>query len=196
MGPKISKQEFDGCEALLLHGGAAKISLADMAYVLATTYHETAGTMAPVIEANWLSKAAREKYYFRMYDIHGARPAKAKELGNIYPGDGVKFCGRGFPQVTGRDNYRKLSRLLGIDLEANPDRLLETEIAAQATIIGMVTGLFTGKDLDDTLPRDTERASVEQYKQSRRIINGTDKDDEIAIVADVFEEGLVQGGYA
>jgi len=51
--------------------------------------HETASTMQPIKE---IGNAA---YFKRMYDIEGARPAKARELGNIHPGDGAKFCGMG-----------------------------------------------------------------------------------------------------
>jgi predicted chitinase len=38
-----------------------------------------------------------------MYDINGRRPAKALKLGNVNPGDGVRFHGRGYVQLTGAD---------------------------------------------------------------------------------------------
>lgn len=44
-------------------------------------------------------------------------------LGNTDAGDGERFKGRGPMQVTGRDNYRRLGRKLGVDLEAEPERL-------------------------------------------------------------------------
>jgi len=189
LGPKISQGEFEGCKVLLMHGGAATFPLADMAYVLATAYHEVAGTMQPIKEYGG------NAYFHRMYDIEGARPAKAKELGNLTPGDGIKYCGRGYPQVTGKSNYEKLTKALGIDLVNFPERLLEAEVAAQATVYGMMVGLFTGKKLADYLPREGP-ASRLQFKGARRIINGTDKDDQIAGHALVFQAALQAGQYS
>ncbi|RVU39215.1 peptidoglycan-binding protein [Hwanghaeella grinnelliae] len=56
-----------------------------------------------------------------------------KNLGNLYPGDGEKFKGRGFIQLTGRSNYRRIGEALGIGntLEEDPDRANEPELAAK-----------------------------------------------------------------
>ncbi len=52
-----------------------------------------------------------------------------KDLGNIQPGDGKKFKGRGLIQITGRHNYEMLSMVLGVDFVSNPE-LLEGAVYA------------------------------------------------------------------
>lgn len=51
--------------------------------------------------------------------VYGRRP----ELGNVNPGDGARFIGRGPLQTTGREWYEKLSARLGVDLVGNPELL-------------------------------------------------------------------------
>lgn len=52
------------------------------------------------------------------------------DLGNDQPGDGVKFCGRGFVQITGRWDYARFSVKTEHDLVSNPDLALDPVIAA------------------------------------------------------------------
>lgn len=53
------------------------------------------------------------------------------DLGNTQSGDGRRYKGRGFIQITGRSNYRQYGQLLGVDLEGNPDLALDPQIAAR-----------------------------------------------------------------
>lgn len=100
-------------------------------------------------------------YYFKMYDIKGNRPDKARELGNVYPGDGIKFCGRGFVQLTGRANYRACGEALDLDLENNPDLLIkEPEVSARALAWYARTH---GLDV---------AAQKEDWNRCRKIVNG------------------------
>lgn len=187
LGPKLSPDEVNGCGAIL--EACEGWPIADTAYALATAWHETAGTMQPIHEYGGPS------YFRKMYDIEGARPAKARELGNTVPGDGVQFAGRGYVQLTGRANYAKASAALGVDLIGNPDRAMEPEIAARIMVQGMRAGWFTARDLDDDLPRSGP-ATRDQFIRSRDIINGRDKAEAIADAAMVFQEALAKGGWA
>jgi len=54
-----------------------------------------------------------------------------KDLGNLEPGDGVRFHGRGFIQVTGRSNYRGYGQKLGVALEQQPELALEPQVATR-----------------------------------------------------------------
>lgn len=193
LGPKISQDEYTGCDIIIRACHAAGWGISWVAYALATAYHETAHTMLPIKEIGSTA------YFTRMYDIKGNRPAKARELGNLTPGDGAKYCGRGYPQTTGKDNYAKATtalRKLGfdVDLVAQPDRMMEPAIAAATMVSGMEEGWFTTRDLDDDLPRRGP-GSLYQFTESRDIINGSDKEREIAAYAVDFQTGLQQGGY-
>jgi hypothetical protein len=53
------------------------------------------------------------------------------DLGNTSPGDGYKYRGRGFIQLTGKDAYQKVGKLIGIDLVNNPDLANEPSVAAK-----------------------------------------------------------------
>lgn len=108
-----------------------------------------------------------------------------KDLGNTEKGDGVKFKGRGFVQLTGRRNYQDWSRRLGRDLLKEPTLVERPDIAARILVEGMMLGTFTGKKLSDTI---NEKGF--DYRNSRRIINGTDRADLIAGYAEKFLAAL------
>ena len=57
--------------------------------------------------------------------IYGGR------MGNTEPGDGYKYRGRGFIQITGKDMYNRVGKLIGVDLVNNPDLANQPEIAAK-----------------------------------------------------------------
>ncbi|SDB39287.1 hypothetical protein [Bauldia litoralis] len=140
-----------------------------LAYMLATIFHEVAKRMQPIHEFG------SDAYFFRMYDKDGERPAVAKALGNTHKGDGVKFHGRGFVQLTGRDNYKRMSKLLGVDLIKNPDDALKLDVATSILFIGMRDGVFTGHKLADYF-----NPMEEDWIEARRIINRLDRAEMIA----------------
>lgn len=70
---------------------------------------------------------------FRKYDPKYA-PKKAKSLGNTKAGDGARYKGRGFIQLTGRYNYRKAGQELGLPLEKHPELAEKPEVAAKIAV--------------------------------------------------------------
>jgi putative chitinase len=187
LGPVLDRSEVEGLDAILTASENKGVNAARVAYMLATTYHETNGTMQPIRELGGPG------YLTRMYDIKGARPTLARKMGNIYPGDGIKFSGRGFVQLTWRSNYTTIGKRLGIDLVNNPDLALTLPVAARILVEGMLAGWFTGASLN-RLP-SSGRASLDQFIQARPIINGTDKAALIASYAIIFQEDLIASGY-
>lgn len=180
LGPTLDQDEVDGCEAILKACEGLPVSWT--AYALATAYHETAHTMQPIKEVGG------PKYLTRMYDVQGARASLARRMGNTQPGDGIKFAGRGYVQLTWRTNYERAGRELGVNLVANPDLAMRPDIAAQILRYGMIEGWFSGKAFKDYLPNG--RANREQFRAARRIINGTDKDSLIAGYAVQFQDAM------
>lgn len=85
----------------------------------------------PKRQAAWLANLAHESGSLRYVEeiASGTAYEGRKDLGNTEPGDGKRFKGRGFGQVTGRENYRLCGIALGLDLIANPE-LLEQPLPA------------------------------------------------------------------
>lgn len=127
-----------------------------LAYLLATTRHETADTMQPIHERG-------KRAYFDKYEP-GTKIGK--RLGNTLKGDGFRFRGRGFVQLTGRRNYAKAAKSIGLDIVKEPDLALVPATAARILIVGCLDGWFTGKKLSD-YPND--------FVEARRVVNGTDR---------------------
>lgn len=178
-GGSLSHDQVAGIEAILDEAGKAVIDPRWLAYMLATTFLETAHTMQPIHERGGAD------YFFRMYDPKGQRPKVAANLGNTQPGDGVRFAGRGLVQLTGRRNYTLFSKLIGVDLVANPDAAMDDDVAVKIMFEGMARGLFTGKKLADYF---TSKSS--DWINARRIINGTDRANDIAGYAKRFYDAL------
>ena len=85
-----------------------------------------------------------------------------KDLGNRGPGDGAKFCGRGYIQLTGRANYQKYGQALSKDLINNP------ALANDPTIAGQLLATFL-KDKE----RQIKEALVDHdLPTARKLING------------------------
>lgn len=168
-GP-LAQNQVDGIKHLV--DATSGLPIRQRAYVLATAWHETGPAasqlhMTPRREI-WGPTEAQKRYEGR------------SDLGNTVLGDGKRFMGRGYVQITGRTNYQKASTLVGKDLVANPDLALEPDIAARIIVHGMTRGWFTGRKMSDFL----------DYQDMRRVVNGMDKAALIAGYAEKFEAAL------
>ena len=94
----------------------------------------------------------------------------AKNLGNDLPGDGYKYVGRGYNQLTGKGNYKLIGSKIGIDLVKNPQLLETPEVAAKAIASYFKTnidrlianGTFKSRYLvDDTNKVNTPKIGVD-----------------------------------
>jgi putative chitinase len=86
----------------------------------------------------------------RVYGL--GNPKKAKELGNVNPGDGFKYRGGGIMQTTGRANYRRMGQRCGVDFEARPDLVVSAEHALKPALAEWSAG-----NLNDAADRDDIR---------------------------------------
>lgn len=194
-GGKLLAPQVAGMDAILDAWEASyqqRTPIAQLAYCIATARHETAGTMQPIKEIGNLS------YFTRLYDVQGSNPTRARAMGNIKPGDGAKYCGRGLVQLTWRNGYAKATtrlQALGI-LKSNeslvdfPELAMRIDVAVALLFEGMEGGWFTGVDLDETIDEMINGDEHAEFVKARRIINGTDRAEVIAKYADKFLTAL------
>jgi putative chitinase len=64
----------------------------------------------------------------------GSQYEGRKDLGNVKPGDGARYKGRGFIQITGRANYTAAAKDLGIDLVNHPELAEKPDVAAKVSL--------------------------------------------------------------
>ncbi len=160
---------------------AKATSLDQLAYVLATDFNELGSDMKSKEESfAYSAKRMLEVWPHKFKSLADAQtyvghPEKLANHvyagiignGNEASGDGYRFRGRGPSQLTGRANYSNFSQILGVDLVANPDQVMDPAIGAKVLIMGMIDGLFTGKKLSDYFT-----ASKQDATHARAIVNG------------------------
>lgn len=126
----LSNTQVQGMDVILDEWDARKLSDNRwLAYILATTYHETAHTMQPIEEIG---------------------KGKGRAYGN------TPFYGRGFVQLTWERNYRTMGERLKVDLVGSPEKALDMRIATQIMFEGMIHGLFTGVGLKKYFHEDSD----------------------------------------
>lgn len=130
---KITKNEVrpltkNPNEVFLLHYAKLEgLKGVELAQFMAQCAHETD-------DFSSLTEYGSEDRFRRLYDIEFNKP-NATLLGNTDPGDGVKYIGRGYIQLTGKWNYTAASKDLNLPLVSNPNLLTNNkEIAAKVSL--------------------------------------------------------------
>ena len=98
-----------------------------LAAAAATLKAEVGSSLAPVAEG--VPSGANPYDYFE--GVYGVGTSIGSKLGNTLAGDGYKYRGRGFIQLTGKSNYATFGKRINQNLLANPDLALNPTIAAQ-----------------------------------------------------------------
>lgn len=141
--PKASEADID---AFVKFGEDAlkKSGILDMVnrlqYFLAQLGHESNGLTTREENLNYSASRMMEIWPSRFPTLDVAKPYERNpeklanfvyggRMGNVNPGDGYRYRGRGYIQLTGRETYREIGRIAGIDLETNPDAAAKPENA-------------------------------------------------------------------
>lgn len=173
----LNQRHVDGMNKILDTIG--HLSINEQAYMLATTYHETGHTMWPVVERG-------SRSYFDKYETGRLK----RILGNTQKGDGYRYRGRGFVQITGRDNYTRCGAKIGVDLANDPDKALDLHVASILLLRGMTEGWYRAGHKNSTYISMFDA----DYIKARNIINGgLDRALKIAEVAMKFNIALRLG---
>jgi hypothetical protein len=157
-GGALQQVQVDGMSVILAvweyQGGGTPMSDERwLAYMMATTYHETAMRMWPITEYGSDEYLQSKDYW--------------------------PYIGRGFVMLTWEDNYRYASTALSLvderDLVEHPEMARDSLIATRILFRGMAEGWFTQRKLGDYFDKDTDDPI-----NARQIINGNDDDELIA----------------
>ena len=162
----LKQKQVEGISGILDNWEAAYSNLDDrfLAYMFATTFHETATTMQPIEEYG---------------------KGKGRAYGTADPVTHQIYYGRGFVQLTWKANYATFGSKLKVDLVNNAALALDLNIATKVMFTGMTQGLFTGKKLSDYFT-----PTLTDWVNARRIINGTDRAALIAGYAQNFYSAI------
>jgi putative chitinase len=170
-GGDLNQDQVDGLNLLLDYAENNGYDDRHLAYILATTYHETAQTMQPIAEYG---------------------KGKGKKYGVPDPETGETYYGRGYVQLTWRDNYQKQDDKLGLggSLVKQPDLAMDPDIAVQILFGGMYDGDFTGVGLPKYVTCEDPTSDTTDFYNARKIVNALDCAEQIQGYANKFANAI------
>ena len=188
----LSQDQVAGIEGILdamlaVGDGRAKT----LAYALATAYHETGRKMLPVREGFASTDEGAIRAVASLARKRGANSAPAKYGQPAGPYNKC-YYGRGHVQLTWHENYARCSSDAGVDLERDPDAMLDPVISARILIRGLIDGRWNGAGRGAAyyLPDEGQ----DNLKGARRTVNGTDKWDVIGNYYAAFLKAIEASG--
>lgn len=157
--PKKAQANRDkSIAAIIEEARARQLTTAQIAYVLATAEHESD------------SFNTLEEY------SSGDQYEGRADLDNTRPGDGPRFKGRGYVQLTGRVNYTSYADISGLQLTALPIILMNWPALSVFVIVdGMLRGIYTKRRLGEFV-----NSEKQDFFNARQVINGHDRAEKIA----------------
>jgi putative chitinase len=169
---------LDGIQKIVDYGNRQGVTREQLAYILATVWHETAGWMQPIREGAvrygpTYSDAAAQRAVAAIY----AKGIITWNYAKVSPKTGKSYYGRGLCQITHEENYAKFSPIVGVDLVKDPDKALEWK------------GMFRK---DESLATIDGVNTKDDWYEARDIINGDKRKNGVAIanIAAVFYAAL------
>ncbi len=151
----LIQSQVDGMNAILNEWEKTYAGNDDrwLAYVFGTVQLENGRTFKPVREGGL---------------------GRGHKYGIPDPVTGQTYYGRGFVQITWKENYQKFAKLLNIDLVNKPDLALDLDVSVQILLIGMTRGLFRSRPKGGAAYKlaDYFNSTAEDWINARNIVNG------------------------
>lgn len=165
-----------------------------LAYALATAYHETGSRMVPVREGFASTDLGARRAVNNLAKKRGPNSAVAKYSKPTGPYNNV-YYGRGHVQLTWIDNYEKASKIAGVDLVKDPDKMLDPTISARVLIHGLVTGQWGGGKGIGEYEGEDDFLDAKEATAARKTVNGSDKAALIAGYHKAFYDALTEADW-
>jgi hypothetical protein len=127
----------------------------DMLLMALGTIRAETASFRPIPEGQSKYNTAPGGAPFALYDGR-------EDLGNTEPGDGARYKGRGYVQLTGRANYTRIGKQIGVDLEGDPDLACD----------GATAGLILAQFLKNHEAKIRTALAEHDLKTARRLVNG------------------------
>lgn len=128
-------------------------------------HYTTVGRLMAVFGRHFENEAHAAQFLRNAEKLANHVYGNRMENGPPESGDGFRFRGRGYLQLTGRENYRKFGERIGIDLVAKPERAAEPGVAWLIAASYLATRKKSGKTA-------LEWADEDNVEMVTRIVNG------------------------